>query len=125
MGLARPAHGPEPVHNVGYFRYLECSHLAEDGQPKGDITLWDEILFPFDPALADNRTLSGIPVEKSWAASNQEIEELYSCDSTGSVTVAIQNTVSHYGREFKLGRWSGKAAVVRPSAKKRSRKAST
>jgi hypothetical protein len=41
------------------------------------------------------------------------------------VTVTIQNTVSHYGREFKLGRWSGKAAVVRPSAKKRTRKAST
>jgi len=26
------------------------------------------------------------------------------------------------GREFKLGRWSGKAAVVKPSARKRPRK---
>jgi molecular chaperone DnaK (HSP70) len=115
----------QPVHNVGYFRYLEAANVDEAGQPSGDITVWDEILFPFDPALADMRALTGVVVEKSPAADEQEIEEHYSCDATGVVTVTIQNTVSHYGREFKLGRWSGKAAVVRPSAKKRARKAST
>src|ERR1700722_13512751 len=45
-----------PVHNVGDFRYLEASTVGDDGQPSGDITVWDEILFPFDPALADVRT---------------------------------------------------------------------
>ena len=66
------------------------------------------------------------PVEKSAAAATQEIEEQYACDATGVVTVTIRNTVSHYGREFKLGRWSGKsrggAAVC---SQKRARKAST
>ena len=47
----------QPVHNVGDFRYLEASQVGDDGQPSGDITVWDEILFPFDPALADARTL--------------------------------------------------------------------
>ena len=47
----------QPVHNVGDFRYLEASHVAEDAQPSGDITVWDEILFPFDPALADRTTV--------------------------------------------------------------------
>ncbi len=47
-----------PVHNVGDFRYLEASQVGEDGQPSGDITVWDEILFPFDPALADARARS-------------------------------------------------------------------
>jgi hypothetical protein len=113
----------QPVHNIGYFRYLEAANVDENGQPSGDIAVWDEILFPFDPALADMRALIGVPVEKSWAAGYQEIEEIYACDATGGVTVTIQNTVSHYGRDFRLGRWSGKAKVVKPSARKRSRKA--
>ena len=115
----------QPVHNIGDFRYLEAAAVDEHGQPSGDIAVWDEIMFPFDPALASDQTLTGIAVEKSDSAAHQEIEENYACDATGGVTVTIQNTVSNYGREFKLGRWSGKAAVVRPSARKRSRKAST
>ncbi len=115
----------QPVHNIGDFRYLEAASVDAEGQPSGDIAVWDEILFPFDPALADLRSLSGVAVEKSPAAARQEIEEHYACDATGGVIAAIQNTVSHYGREFKLGRWSGTAKVVRPSARKRSRKAST
>jgi molecular chaperone DnaK (HSP70) len=115
----------QPVHNVGDFRYLEAANVDEDGQPSGDIAVWDEILFPFDPALADMRVLAGVAVEKSPSAASQEIEERYACDAAGGVTVTIHNNVSHYGREFKLGRWSSKAKVVRPSARKRSRKAST
>jgi hypothetical protein len=115
----------QPVHNIGDFRYLEAANVDPDGQPSGDIAVWDEILFPFDPALADMRVLTDVAVEKSAAAASQEIEERYACDAAGSVTVTITNTVSHYGREFKLGRWSGKAKVVRPSARKRARKAST
>ena len=112
-----------PVHNLGDFRYLEAGLVDEDGQPSGDITVWDEILFPFDPALADVRALEGIAVEHFPAASDQLIEERYACDAAGVVTVAIRNLTSHYGREYRLGRWSGKTAVVRPSARKRTRKA--
>lgn len=112
----------QPVHNVGDFRYLEASHVAEDAQPSGDITVWDEILFPFDPALADTRSFDTVPVEHSWPASHQEIEEHYSCDAAGVVTVAIRNLTSHYGREFRLGRWSGKTAVVSPRPRKRVKK---
>jgi molecular chaperone DnaK (HSP70) len=113
----------QPVHNVGDFRYLEASNVAEDAQPSGDITLWDEILFPFDPALADADSFDTVPVEHSWPASHQEIEEHYSCDAAGVVTVAIRNLTSHYGREFRLGRWSGKTAVVSPKPRKRVKKA--
>jgi molecular chaperone DnaK (HSP70) len=113
----------QPVHNVGDFRYLEASHVADDAQPSGDITVWDEIHFPFDPALADARNFDTVPVEYSWPASHQEIEESYSCDAAGVVTVAIRNLTSHYGREFRLGRWSGKTAVVSPKTRKRAKKA--
>jgi molecular chaperone DnaK (HSP70) len=115
----------QPVHNVGDFRYLEASHVAEDAQPSGDITVWDEILFPFDPALADAHSFDAVPVEHSWPASHQEIEEHYSCDAAGVVTVAIRNLTSHYGREFRLGRWSGKTAVVSAKPRKRVKKANT
>src|SRR5439155_19006160 len=109
----------QPVHNVGDFRYLEASHVNPDGQPSGDITIWDEILFPFDPVLADAASLDGVPVEKSDRAAIQQIEEQYACDAAGVVTVSIRNLTSHYSKEFKLGRWSGKPAVVTPSARKR------
>lgn len=112
-----------PVHNVGDFRYLEASHVDDHGQPSGDITVWDEILFPFDPVLAGTPTLEALPVTHSERATIQQIEEQYACDAAGVVTVNIRNLTSHYGREYRLGRWSGKAAVVRPSARKRSRKA--
>ncbi len=42
-----------PVHAVGHLRYLECSGLGTGGEPAGDLTPWGEILFPYDPALAD------------------------------------------------------------------------
>jgi molecular chaperone DnaK (HSP70) len=113
----------QPVHNVGDFRYLEASQVGEDGQPSGDITVWDEILFPFDPKLA-NAALESQPVGRNLQAA-QHIEEQYACDAAGVVTVTIRNLTADYGREYKLGRWSGKAAVIRPAARKRSKKASS
>lgn len=112
----------QPVHNVGDFRYLEASRVEDDGQPSGDITVWDEILFPFDPALAESRSLHAFPVAHSGPASVQLIEERYACDAAGVVTVAIRNLTAHYDREYRLGRWSAKAAVVSPSASKRARR---
>jgi molecular chaperone DnaK len=112
-----------PVHNLGDFRYLEAGHVGDGGQPSGDMTVWDEILFPFDPALAEERSLETVEVQRCPTGPEQVVEERYACDATGVVTVAIRNLTSHYGREYRLGRWSGKTAVVRPQGKKRVRKA--
>jgi molecular chaperone DnaK (HSP70) len=98
-----------PVHNVGHFRYLECSQLTPDGQPAGDVTVWDEIQFPFDPALQD---ANGVPVVHSEAAPSQQIEERYSSDASGTVTVTISNITAGYQRQYKLGRWASKNAPV-------------
>ncbi|MBV9268410.1 MAG: Hsp70 family protein, partial [Acidobacteriaceae bacterium] len=76
-----------PVHNIGHFRFLECSHRREDGTPSGEIMFWDEIWFPFDPALRDREQFSGFPVEYSSIVHGQIIEELYQCDSAGSIAV--------------------------------------
>src|SRR5215472_5205693 len=54
----------QPVHNVGDFRYMEAGHVGDGGEPSGDIAIWDEILFPFDPALAGVSALNDVPVQR-------------------------------------------------------------
>lgn len=109
-----------PVHNVGDFRYLEATHISDQHQPKGDITISDEIRFPFDPELADAASLEKVPVRRSPKAETQVIEELYTCDTAGVVTVKIRNMTSNYEREFRLGRWGAK---VRPGTRNRTHQA--
>ena len=108
-----------PVHNIGDFRYLECSHLNPEGEPTGDVTVWDEIRFPFDPGLKE---LNGeaVQVGHSSAASSQLIEETYACDASGTVGVTISNLTSGYKREYRLGRWASKDAAITPGKRKRA-----
>jgi len=108
-----------PVHNVGHFRFLECSHRSADGGPSGEVTMWDEIYFPFDPTLQDTADLKGLAVEYSPLAARQRIEELYECDSGGAISVTISNSTSGFSRTFKLGRWSMDAKPVKPSGRKK------
>ncbi|MDQ2841293.1 MAG: Hsp70 family protein [Acidobacteriota bacterium] len=95
-----------PVHNVGHFRFLECSHRGEGGVPTGEVTLWDEIRFPFDPDLQEVAGLGEARVGLSHAAVAQRIEELYECDGGGAITVTIANRSSGFSKAFRLGRWS-------------------
>jgi molecular chaperone DnaK len=84
-----------PAHNVGHFRYLECSGLDALHQPQGDITTWDEIYFPFDPALRGNESLVDQPVTRV-NLNGRLIEETYSCE------VEITDLNDHFSRSFKL-----------------------
>jgi molecular chaperone DnaK (HSP70) len=114
-----------PAHNIGHFRYLECSRLNEDGNPAGDVTLWDDILFPLDPALAEAPDLSSRPVIHSLAARQQQIEELYTCDAAGRLAVQISNNTRGYKKTYRLGRWASSAKRLEPgkrAARKSARK---
>lgn len=112
-----------PVHNIGDFRYLECSHLDGSGQPTGDVTVWDEIRFPFDPRLWDQGS-EGVTVGHSAEARGHLVEEIYTCDASGTVGVTIANRTAGYERRYRLGRWAAKAAAIDPGARegKRNRK---
>ncbi len=115
-----------PVHNIGHFRYLEASAVGEGGHPEGNISLWDEIRFPFDPELREREDLEAEPVEYSARAVSQQIVERWSCDASGGVMVELGNRTSGYARKFELGRWSAGAAatdpVERPRAKRKKAK---
>jgi len=100
------------------FRYLECSHLDEGGRPAGDITVWDEIRFPFDPELSD---VDDTPVHHLERVRHQTIEEKYACDAGGAVTVTIRNDTAGYARDYRLGRWAAKEPPITPGKPKSSR----
>jgi molecular chaperone DnaK (HSP70) len=95
-----------PVHNVGHFRYVEAARIGADGQPSGDLTLWDDIQFPFDPALRGSSDLTLVDVSRMGGGPGSEVEEEYSCDANGIVKVTIRNRSAAYRREYTLGRWS-------------------
>jgi hypothetical protein len=80
-----------PVHNIGHFRFLECSHRSDDGVPSGEIAIWDDIYFPFDPNLAKHPDLQRESVIHAPKAHLQQIQESYECDASGSIAVTIAN----------------------------------
>jgi len=90
-----------PAHNIGHFRYLECSGLDANFQPQGDITTWDEIYFPFDPTLRGEEALSSLLVSRA-NLNGRVIEETYSCDANGIIEVEITDLTDHFSRSFKL-----------------------
>jgi molecular chaperone DnaK (HSP70) len=92
----------QPMHNIGHFRYLECSHLDEQGQPRGDLTTWDEIRFPFDPGLAAGKDWEEDSVRRFDAPPGIEAEEIYSCDSQGIVKVTLINHASGFKKSYQL-----------------------
>jgi Ethanolamine utilization protein EutJ (predicted chaperonin) len=111
-----------PVHNIGHFRYLECSHRGPHGEPTGDVTAWDEIRFPFDAAPPDTADLVSRAVEHSPAAQRQAIEEKYTADSSGAVLVEISNLTAGYRRAYRLGRWASQPEAIAVERAPRRRK---
>ncbi len=105
-----------PVHNIGYFRYLECAHLDAANQPEGEISNWDEIRVPFDPVLRDSADLSDQPVRRFIPPAELLIEEEYICDANGGVEVRIRDQFTQQTSEYRLGRWS-KQHPKRPKLK--------
>jgi molecular chaperone DnaK (HSP70) len=114
-GVKLPSRGEEPlrivrsyrpVHNIGYFRYLECVQLGANNQPEGEISNWDEIRVAFDPGLRNSADLTNQPVRRYAPPQELLIEEEYTCDANGDVEVRIRDQITHQTNEFRLGRWS-------------------
>jgi molecular chaperone DnaK (HSP70) len=91
-----------PAHNVGHFRFLECSQLKEQQEPSGDIIAWDEVLFPFDPNLRQEARLDQIQVQRWPEAHSQWVEECYQCDAQGIIHVTISNQTSDYFKKYLI-----------------------
>jgi molecular chaperone DnaK (HSP70) len=91
------------AHNIGHYRFFECSSVDEGGKPRGDMALCGDALFPFDPALIGERDLASVPVGRL-AEHGPRIEEHYTLDHNGIVHVRIVNADSGYERSYEVGR---------------------
>ncbi len=107
-GTALPAPGAPPLsvtrryraeHNVGHFRFLECTRITGD-RPDGDVTPWDEVLFPFERGLR-GRALSMADVKR---ARGPEVVETYALGSEGAVSMTVTDTTDGFSRTFTLKR---------------------
>lgn len=114
----------QPVHNIGHFRYLECTQRDGAGAPGGEVAAWDEVRFPFDPALArmTDAALALAPVTHSAEAARTMVEERYEAGAHGGVAVTIANLTAGYNRTYRLGRWADQPLAVSPQKSPRRRK---
>ncbi|HSY21486.1 MAG TPA: Hsp70 family protein [Polyangiaceae bacterium] len=90
------------VHNIGHYRFFECTAVDERGKPSGDMAVCRDVLFPFDPALAERADLDSIPVERR-PGDGPRIVEHYSLDQNGIVHVRIRNADNGYERAYRIG----------------------
>ncbi len=102
-GRLRVTRTYNPVHNIGLLRYLECSCLGSAEEPEGDIALWQDVYFPYDPKLRHRKDLSKISIEKHPALSSEEVTETYEYNEQGIIQVQIENKTSGYKKLFTLG----------------------
>jgi molecular chaperone DnaK len=111
--VSLPADGDTPLvvkrtyraaHNIGHFRFVECSRLV-NGRPDGDVTPYDPVLFPFDPALYDRDDLGRQPVGR-WT-DGPDVEERYVVAPSGAVEVTLTTQPGGFERTFRLERRAG------------------
>jgi molecular chaperone DnaK (HSP70) len=111
--VSLPADGQAPLvvsrsyraaHNIGHFRFVECSRLV-NGRPDGDVTPYDPVLFPFDPALYDREDLGRQPVGR-WedGQDGPDVEERYVIAPSGAVEVTLTTQPAGFKRTFRLER---------------------
>ncbi|CPR13129.1 DnaK family protein [Mycobacterium bohemicum DSM 44277] len=110
--VSLPADGRTPLvvkrnyraaHNIGHFRFVECSRLV-NGRPDGDVTPYDPVLFPFDPALHDRDDLGRQPVGRWKGGDGPDVEERYVIAPGGAVEVTLTTQPAGFRRTFRLER---------------------
>ena len=76
------------AHNLGHFRFVECARI-DQGRPEGNLAMWDEVLFPFDPRLRAVRDLAAVPVHRL-DGDGPQVEETVRCDAMGELEVQLR-----------------------------------
>lgn len=101
----------QAAHNIGWFRFVEYSGVDDQGEPRGDLAPVAEIVFPFDPDLqaqhpsAANGSASGTEALRGTPIVRQAgpiVEERYTVDPAGIVSVAITDLSTGYRQEHVL-----------------------
>jgi molecular chaperone DnaK (HSP70) len=95
------------AHNIGHFRFIECSDIDTTGHPRGDMARFADIYFPFDPGLRNgNDDLGAVDVQR-FGADGPLIRETYAVGAQGIVEVKIANLDDHYEFAYRLAPTEG------------------
>jgi hypothetical protein len=81
---------------------VECGRIRE-GRPDAGVTPWDEIRFPFDPALRGRSDLAAVPVRRL-PLEGPEVEERYRCNSSGIFEVTLAVLEDGFERSYRIAR---------------------
>jgi molecular chaperone DnaK (HSP70) len=101
----------QAAHNIGWFRFVEYSGVDDQGEPRGDLAPVAEIVFPFDPELqrqhpgAENGSVAGAAALRGTPIVRQSgpvVEERYTVDPAGIVSVAITDLSTGYRQAHVL-----------------------
>jgi molecular chaperone DnaK len=90
------------AHNLGHFRFVECARI-DHGRPEGNLALWDEVLFPFDPRLRGVRDLASVPVSRL-DESGPHVEETVRCDAAGELEVQLRVLEDGFSNTVRIAR---------------------
>ena len=90
------------AHNLGHFRFVECARV-EQGRPEGNLALWDEVLFPFDPRLREVRDLASVPVRRL-DRDGPQVEETVRCDAAGELEVQLRVLDDGFSNTVRIAR---------------------
>jgi molecular chaperone DnaK (HSP70) len=88
------------AHNLGHFRFVECARI-DGGRPDGNLALWDELLFPFDPALRGQRELGQVSVSRL-SGEGPEVEECYEVAANGVLQITLRVLDDGYSRAARI-----------------------
>jgi len=90
------------AHNLGHFRFVECARI-EQGRPEGNLAMWDEVLFPFDPRLRGVRDLASVPVRRL-DGDGPQVEETVRCDAAGELEVQLRVLDDGFSNTVRIAR---------------------
>ncbi|WP_106848026.1 Hsp70 family protein [Blastococcus sp. Marseille-P5729] len=90
----------DAAHNVGWYRFVEYSRMDADGQPRGELTPYGEVIFPFDPALQQTAELASLTVARR--EGGPRIRETYRVDEQGLVSATILDLSTGHRIEIML-----------------------
>jgi molecular chaperone DnaK (HSP70) len=91
------------AHNVGCYRFVECSTVDAQGAPSGDVVPVAALFVPFDPALRtkSQAELAAVPVVRGGAG--PLVEERYVVDAAGIVDVEFVDVDAGVSVQHRFG----------------------
>jgi molecular chaperone DnaK (HSP70) len=92
------------AHDLGHFRFVECTGIDRAGVPEGDLSLFADVRFPFAPELqSDEVDLAKASVHRL-PDLGTTVCESYELDTHGLVRLSIKDERTGYARTFELRR---------------------